>query len=533
MNKTAVAVLISCCLWAGLWAQGQVAVSDVAVDKVLDGVRVTIACTGTPNVSSFVSSEPPAVVIDMMDAVAKTAVDRMTSSHYPVTSVVVQPSEAAAGVRVTIYLKELVEHSITSENGLVVVNLSRHPAPVPVQVESTDPFANKPPLTLLVQEAEVASIVRMIARQFGLNILVTQDVKALVSVHLNNVPLRVGLEALLKAGICNMVEDRNGVIVVKPLKKTMYGETKTRVFELDNIEATDAAKAVAKVLSDVGSATEGFRRVSTKGGTEERSSMLIVSDVPEALDRVAEVIAELDRPVPQISIEVKFIETTYSAEERYGIDWTVMANFGTGQMDFNQEPAIPLIIPGSELYLGRLSLAQFAASMELLSSRGRSRVLANPRTVTLDNQTAKVTMGLDIPVRQVNKDANTGEITYTWRTRSIPIEMEVTPHVTADGMVSMKIKPRVEAITGWMGSADDRQPIVAKREAETQVKVSQDEVVVIGGLVKDEETHNVGKIPLLGDIPLLGQLFRKTSVTRSKSDLMIFIIPHVIMPTEG
>jgi len=105
--------------------------------------------------------------------------------------------------------------------------------------------------------------------------------------------------------------------------------------------------------------------------------------------------------------------------------------------------------------------------------------------------------------------------------------------VTADGMVTMKIKPSVEAITGWMGSADDRQPIVAKREAETQVKVSQDEVVVIGGLVKDEETHNVGKIPLLGDIPFLGQLFRKTSVTRSKSDLMIFIIPHVIMPTEG
>ncbi|MEO0077589.1 MAG: secretin N-terminal domain-containing protein, partial [candidate division WOR-3 bacterium] len=524
MNKKAVAVLISCCLWAGLWAQGAVAVSDVAVDKVLEGVRVTIACTGTPNVSSFVSSDPPAVVIDIMDAASRVAADRIASSHYPVTYVAIQPSEAAAGVRVTVYLKELVEHTITSENGLVVVNLSKHPAAVPVQVESTDPFANKPPLTLLVQDAEVASIVRMIARQFGLNILVTQDVKALVSVHLNNVPLRTGLEALLRAGICNMVEDRSGVIVVKPLKKAMYGETETRVFSLDHIEATDAAKAIAKTLSELGSATEGFRRVSTKGGTEERSSMLIVSDVPEALDRVAEVLAELDRPVPQISIEAKFIETTYGAEERYGIDWTTMATFSTGSMDFNQEPAIPLIIPGSELYLGKLSLAQFGASLELLSSRGRSRVLANPRTVTLDNQTAKVSMGLDIPVRQVNKDANTGEITYTWRTRSIPIEMEVTPHVTADGMVSMKIKPRVEAITGWMGSADDRQPIVAKREAETQVKVAQDEVVVIGGLVKDEETHNVGKIPLLGDIPLIGQLFRKTSVTRSKSDLMIFII---------
>jgi type II secretory pathway component GspD/PulD (secretin) len=171
--------------------------------------------------------------------------------------------------------------------------------------------------------------------------------------------------------------------------------------------------------------------------------------------------------------------------------------------------------------------------MEVMMARGKSRLLSNPRTITLDNQTAGVSMGLDVPIREVHKDAQTGELTYTWKTRSIPIALEVTPHVTSDGMVTMTVKPSVEAITGWVGSADDRQPIVAKRTAETQVKVGDGEVVVIGGLVKDEEQRNVGKVPLLGDIPLLGQLFRKTSVQHTKSDLMIFIIPHVLMPTEG
>lgn len=92
----------------------------------------------------------------------------------------------------------------------------------------------------------------------------------------------------------------------------------------------------------------------------------------------------------------------------------------------------------------------------------------------------------------------------------------------------MHVKPSVEAITGWTGSADDQQPIVAKREAETQVTVSDGEAVVIGGLVKEEETRTVGKIPLLGDIPILGHLFKKTSVRREQNDLMIFIIPHVV-----
>jgi len=180
------------------------------------------------------------------------------------------------------------------------------------------------------------------------------------------------------------------------------------------------------------------------------------------------------------------------------------------------------------MVLGKITLDQMNASLEVLATRGQSRVLANPRTMTLSNQTAIVSMGVDVPLREIRKDPNTGEITYTWSTRSIPITLEVTPNVTADGRVTMHVKPSVEAITGWVGSADDQQPIVARRAAETQVIVNDGEVVVIGGLIKEEETRNIGKIPLLGDIPILGHLFKKTSVRTEQNDLMIFIIPQVI-----
>jgi general secretion pathway protein D len=152
--------------------------------------------------------------------------------------------------------------------------------------------------------------------------------------------------------------------------------------------------------------------------------------------------------------------------------------------------------------------------------------------MTLDNHTATVSMGVDVPQREISSDPKTGLVLSTWKTRSVPIALEVTPHVMSDGRVNMKVKPSVQAIIGYVGPADDQQPIVAKREAETEITVGDGEVAVIGGLVRDEETRNVGKIPLLGDIPILGNLFKKTSVKHTKNDLMIFIIPHVV-PAEG
>ena len=527
-RKTAITFLAVVCLCSVLLAQEQVSVTDVAVDKLLEGVRVTIACTGNPNVSSFLSTDPPALVVDIMGAVSKLKQDRIESAHYPVTAVTVEPSEAAAGLRVTIRLRDPVEHKVTMENGLVVVDLGTRPiSPAPV-LDHKDPFAGKR-LTLYVKDADLTDILRMISSQFDLNLLATQDVKSVITVRLSDVPLRMGLEAVLKAGLCNMVEDKEGIIVVKPEKKQMYGETESRVFELDNIEAQDVVKILPKMLSSAGNVDVGYRRVSSAGGSD-RASVLVVNDVPEALEKVAEFIAEIDRPIPQVTIEAKFIETTHTSTDRYGVEWTLGATASAGSFNWGKDFGLPLIL--NNMVVGKIDLGQFNATMEVLASRGNSRVLANPSTMTLDNHTATVSMGVNVPMREITSDPKTGLVLSSWKTQSVPIALEVTPHVTSDGKVNMKVKPSVEAITGWVGSADDQRPIVAHRSAETEITIGDGEVAVIGGLVRDEMTRNVGKIPLLGDIPILGNLFKKTSIEHTQNDLMIFIIPHV-MPVEG
>lgn len=527
-RKTAIPFLAVVCLCSVLFAQEQVSVTDVAVDKLLEGVRVTVVCTGNPNVSSFVTADPPALVLDIMGADSKLKQERVESANYPVTAVTVEPSEAAAGLRVTIGLREPVEHAVTVENGMIVADLSLRPImPAPAPAEK-DQFDGKR-LTLYVKDADLTDILRMLSSQFDLNLLATQDVKSVVTVRLNDVPLRLGLEALLRAGLCNMVEDNEGIVVVKPVKKEMYGETRSRVFELDYAEATDVVKVIPKMLSTVGTVEVGYRRVADAGGST-RSNLVVVNDIPEALDRVAVFLSEFDRPLPQVMIEAKFVETVLSSTDIYGIEWKLSAAATTGPANIGNEVALPLIF--NNMVLGKIKLDQFSATLDILQSRGNSRILANPSTLTLDNHTATVSMGTDVPIRQVTTDANSGLVIYSWTTKSVPIELSVTPHVMSDGRVNMKVKPSVKAITGWVGSADDQRPVISQRTAETDIVVADGEVAVIGGMVRDEETRNIGKIPLLGDIPIIGHLFKKTSITHTKNDLMIFIIPHVV-PAEG
>jgi type II secretory pathway component GspD/PulD (secretin) len=525
-RKTAIPFLAVLCLCSVLLAQEPVSVTDVAVDKLLENVRVTVVCTGNPNVSSFIASDPPALVVDIMGATSKLKQDRIESAYYPVTGVTVAPSDAASGLRVTIGLRDPVEYKVTVENGLVVADLGTHPigpAPVP---ETKDAFTGKR-LTLYVKDADLTDILRMVASQFNLNILATQDVKSVVTVRLNDVPLRMGLEALLKAGLCNMVEDKQGIIVVKPVKKDMFGETQVRVFELNYAEAVDMVKIIPKMLSSAGNVDVGYRRVADAGGSN-RTNMVVVTDIPEALDRVAEFLAEFDRPLPQIMIEAKFVETTMSANDVYGIEWNLNVAAKGGAPNIPSD-ALPLIF--NNMVVGKIDYTGLSAALSILQTRGNSRVLANPSTLTLDNHTATVSMGTDVPIREISTDPKTGLVLATWRTRSVPIKLEVTPHVTSDGQVNMNVKPSVEAITGWVGSSDDQRPIVARRSAETDIVVGDGEVAVIGGLTRDEETRTVGKVPLLGDIPILGNLFKKTTINHTKNDLIIFIIPHIV-PAE-
>jgi type IV pilus assembly protein PilQ len=380
-------------------------------------------------------------------------------------------------------------------------------------------------VSMFVKDADIVDLLRMLASQFHLNIILTPDVKGAITVRLTDVPLMNAIDALVRAADCNYITYESGIMLVKPKGREIPGELDSRIYELDNAEATDVKEAIKRVLSVRGVSEVVYRRVG-EGGGSKRASALIVTDYPEVLDRLQVVIAQLDQPPAQIAIEAKFIETALTGEDMYGINWSLRTAV-TPTVPTTGEMAIPIRL--DELVLGKISFDQLSAALEIMQTRGKSKLIANPKTLTLDNQTAEINMGVSIPLRTIRVDPQTQERIYTWTEKFIPIGLKVTPHMTSDGMINMDIEPKVEAITGWQGSADDLRPMTVRREAKTQVIVKDGEVVVIGGLIKDEETRTRSKIPILGDIPILGKfLFSQTTIRHEKSELLIFIIPHVI-----
>jgi len=506
-----------------------------------DQAVVTIRCSAAPNISSFARNDPPAVMVDLVGAQCAVSSSQLSSVPEPVARVsATQWRTDPQIVRVAIELTRNAPYTVERVGNDVKVRFQ--PAaqtPHPAVERENRQFDNAQPeagegeqqlVTMIVKGADVASILQLLAAQFKLNILTTSDVKGTVTFQFNDVPFQTVFDVLVKSAGCNYVRTGD-VTVVKPIKTEYAGEMTTRVFNLDYAEAGDVQSAISKLLSNKGSAEISYRRVGD-GNSSKRSSVLIVNDYPNDLDRISQLIQELDQPVPQVAIEAKFIETTLSRDDLYGIDWAIRVGVSATVPDLTSPKAgagIEVPIHVNELLLGTLNIGDLSAVLNLLKNRGNARLLATPRAITLDNQTAEMTISTQIPVREVRVDPGTQAQTITWRRQSIPVSLKVTPHVLADGSINMDVNPSVEEITGYVGPASDQQPITSKREAKTQIRVRDGEVAVIGGLIKDSYAKNVTKVPVLGSIPILGPLlFTQTKLTATKSDLLIFIIPHVL-----
>jgi type IV pilus assembly protein PilQ len=499
-------------------------VQTINYASLLDKVRITVGCDATPSVTVYTMSNPERIILDLNDTRLLWNNKKLDVPLMPVRNVAAEEWQAQPPItRITVELDNRAAYKVQREQGLVIIDVDTKQVR-PLEMSGLDAEQT---LSLYVKDADIVDLLRMIATQFNLNIIITPDVKSSITVMLTDVPLMGAIDALVRAADCNYLTYESGIIMIKPKGREIPGELDSRVYELDYSEATDIDKAIKRALSVRGVTEVVYRRVG-EGGNSKRASAIIVTDYPEVLDKLETIIAQLDKPSPQIAIEAKFIETTLTGDDMYGIDWSLRSAV-TASVPSTGEMALPIRF--QELVLGKLSFAQLSAALEIMQSRGKSKLIANPKTITLDNQTAEINMGISVPLRSIRVDPETQERVYSWTEKFIPIGLKVTPHTTSDGMINMEIEPKVEAITSWQGTPEDQRPVTVRREAKTQVIVKDGEVVVIGGLIKDEETRTKSKIPILGDIPLLGPLlFSQTSIKHEKSELLIFIIPHIMNP---
>ena len=265
----------------------------------------------------------------------------------------------------------------------------------------------------------------------------------------------------------------------------------------------------------------------------ETRSLIIITD-EETNTHIDQVIKQLDRPKPQVLIKVVFVEVTHRDDLDVGIEGRVrIGNDG----DSTQSILESVFGVASQTQGGFYQLLDqdFSVTARAIAEAGNFEVLSRPSILARNNQEAIITVGQEVPFIRNTQISNTGQQINTVEYEDIGIILRVTPFITSDGLVEMIVAPEISTITDQTIPITDTidAPVFAKRSAETVVVTGSGKTVVIGGLMERNKIESVRKIPLLGDIPVLGWAFRRKIKEDTKTELLIFLTPFVVnQPNE-
>lgn len=421
------------------------------------------------------------------------------------------------------------------------------------------------------KDADIHNILRLLAEVGNVNIVTSDAVSGTVTIRMRNVPWDQALNVILEAKGLGMVR-RGNLIRVAP-QETLEKEREldiarrkqqlelapleTRLIPVSYAQAESLADRVREMLTERG-------RVSVDG----RTNMLVVQDVAQTLDRVEQLVQSLDTQTPQVLIEARIVEATSQFSRELGIQWggdvtmssatgnptglvfphdvTAAGGAATGNntvtsglSPFSNNVANPNfavnlpanVSQGQGGAIG-LSLGSVGGNVNLnvrlsaAESSGIVRIISNPRILTLDNHEAHIAQGTLIPYSQVSAQG------VQTAFQEAKLELQVRPHVTSDGSVSMATKITRDE-PDFTRTSVRGDPTILKREAETNLLVDDGHTAVIGGIYTRNTGRNVNQVPFFGDIPILGVLFQHTQARDERNELLIFLTPRIVNRAEA
>lgn len=297
----------------------------------------------------------------------------------------------------------------------------------------------------------------------------------------------------------------------------------TQVVPLSFVPAQDIKNEIGPLLSKSGSII-----------ANERTNTLVITDMASNIRRLQKIIRSLDIKTPQVLIEALIMEISLTQETKLGLEWSFSDTFNASGRGFSESVgqtfSLSSFITEGLKYSVLRSDEKVKGLLQALAADKNVNILSTPHIMTVNNQPATIRVGEEVPVLTQTRNIQGGETIRSFDYKSVAIELEVTPRINPEREVLLKVHPLVKKILGF--NAELNAPILATREAQTSVLVGDNQTVVIGGLMKDDRSLNESKIPILGDIPLLGMLFRKRGSTKEKTELLVFITPRVIQSTQ-
>lgn len=308
---------------------------------------------------------------------------------------------------------------------------------------------------------------------------------------------------------------------------------KTKVFKITGLNPEEVEQTIQKLLSEKGKAVY-----------DKQSRTLSVNDNEKNLAKVEEFIAVADKPEPQIYIRTHFVEVNLTSSTKmggyflqYDIEWD--DTLGLGSFNFLPQTATPYavdqstgtLVPGSTDHMvGTITSPKnnLQGRFSAIAQRDNYRVLSSPNLLCHNRETSKIEITSQLPYKQSTATTDQGLVTESIEFKDIGIKLEVTPEITNDGYIKLKLKPEVSEKTGEAFFTGSSVPIIKTKKTDGVVRVKDGDNIVMGGLLEDQMRKIRYKIPLLGDIPFLGMLFSRTQQEMVKTELLIFLNISVV-----
>ncbi len=438
------------------------------------------------------------------------------------------------------------------ESKPVVQSVLNPPEEPSVQVDETPPeLAEKKVYTgqkiaLDFYETDIKNVFRILQQVSGKNYAVDKDVTGEVTISLEKpVPWDQVLDLILQMNDLGKKEQGDIIRIAKTsklkkeeeemaakIKAIRDKEAEKKLLEPIEIEFIPINYATAK--SEV---LPKIKAMLTKGrgsvDVDERNNQLIVQDTRKVIDKIKGVIAEIDKVTPQVLIEARIVEVRENYSRELGIAWGVSGediyrNNINGMYSYNVAMNQPLVQQdlGNSIDLNFTRLDAWGtpivldAALRALETQGNGKIISSPKILTLDNKKALIKQGQQVPYTERNEEG-----TNTTKYAEALLQLEVTPHMTPDKRIALKIKTTKDEITGY---SPDNQPILSVNRAETDLLVEDGATVVLGGVAKTTKTETESGFPILKDIPLLGWMFKSNLDKTEKQELLIFLTPKIV-----
>ena len=348
--------------------------------------------------------------------------------------------------------------------------------------------------TVNFYKADLVAVLQQLAADCGYNVIITPEVKGTVTIQLTKVTFEQVLKFIVDSqGLTYQQKGRN-IFIGYPGQ--LPGDKKTiGYFHLYYAEPAQVVEILKKLVGNV------------EILADDRTRTIIVNCSSELMEKISEIIKSLDIKLPQITIEVKVVEVSVSALRKLGMEWEVddsSINWG-------------ITSSGAELILNMISHGHsWSAIFKALSSQGKARLVTSPSVSTLDGKEATILIGNKVPVETKDSSGNT-VVNYL----EVGVKLSFTPRVQHGDEIAIDIKTQVNSL----GEKVNNYYIIGAREVTSRIQAKNGETVFLGGLISQEERDSLMKVPVLGDLFLIGKLFQFNDRNKEQTELIISITP--------